>query len=373
MTLALARDVALGMNLGQALAWGPIMSFALAILLLSLVDIPLPRGDIVGVSGTLDAVALAVLGPLAAAIACLTGVLGAFMVRKVGRGGQDVTPSILPRFLALSAASLVYVGLPRSADAVRWSVDVVGVALYLTIELVVAQTFTAVRTGRSVRRLLRGNFSRLAPVLLSQLSAAVLAVSVYDDMREWSLLLVVALLMLIRQSYSLLLDIGETYRTTVEVLVEAAEGLGSDRHGHAERTAHIAREISMGCGLSPRQVERVSYAALLHDIDALSYGGDQLGARPTSSSVLAGVHFFEDVIHILRVCDGVKEAASQEDLFAAFVVALSSDVDAAGHAHAHAGDPQGAVERVSSIVPLGFKARAVATAIQLGYRVPAVA
>ena len=33
----------------------------------------------------------------------------------------------------------------------------------------------------------------------------------------------VALLLLMRQSYALFLDIRETYRTTVEVLVEAAE------------------------------------------------------------------------------------------------------------------------------------------------------
>ena len=64
-------------------------------------------------------------------------------------------------------------------------------------------------------------------------------------MGSWSLIPVVALLLLMRQSYALFLDIRETYRTTVEVLVEAAESQdrrgvrarrqdGCDREGHCD-------------------------------------------------------------------------------------------------------------------------------------------
>lgn len=375
MTGSAALELAVGFNLGHDFVWVSIAAFSVAILLLSLFDIPLPRGDIVGVGGTLDAVALVVLGPFAALISCVVGVLGALVFRKTARGVSDVVPAIVPRLAGLGVATVVYALLPEAPGG-RWLPGIVGVSSYLAAELIVAQVLTANRTRRSVTRLVRGNLHRLAPVLLAQLSTALLAVAVYDDMREWSLLLVVALLMLIRQSYSLLLDIGETYRTTVEVLVQAAEGIGSERHGHAERTAQIAREIAMGCGLSPQQVERVSYAALLHDIDALSYGGDSPSGRPTSSSVLEDVPFFENVIDILRICDGIRcdDAAAHElDLLAAFIVALSSDVDAATHTHAHAGDPQDAVDRVAPLVPSDLKARAVWAAIQLGYGVPAVA
>lgn len=376
MTSSLAREFAVGLNLGYDFVWVSIASFSAAILLLSLFDIPLPRGDIVGVSGTLDAVALVVLGPLAALISCVVGVLGALAMRRTARGVSDVVPAIVPRLAGLALATLVYVFLTSVVNGDRWLTGIASVSFYLGAELVVAQVLTAVRGRRSVWRLVRGNLHRLAPVLLAQLSTALLAVAVYEDMRQWSLLLVVALLMLIRQSYSLLLDIGETYRTTVEVLVQAAEGLGGERHGHAERTAQIAREIAMGCGLSPQEVERVSYAALLHDIDALSYGGDAPSSRPTSSSVLEDVPFFANVIEILRVCDGIgcqEEGEHELDLLAAFIVALSSDVDAAVHVQAHAGDPQDAVDRVAPLVPSNLKARAVWAAIQLGYSVPAVA
>ena len=80
----------------------------------------------------------------------------------------------------------------------------------------------------------------------------------------------VALLLLMRQSYVLFLDIRETYRTTVEVLVEAAESQDSRRAGHSDRTAVLARSIAMGCGLSASEVELIGYAALLHDIGELA-------------------------------------------------------------------------------------------------------
>ncbi len=88
-------------------------------------------------------------------------------------------------------------------------------------------------------------------------------------MGAYSLIPVVALLFLIRQSYAMLQDIRELYRTTVEVLVEAAEAQDVRRVGHAERTASIARTIGTHMGLASGQIERISYAALLHDVDAI--------------------------------------------------------------------------------------------------------
>lgn len=367
-------ELALMLNAGQEVLWGAVLVFTVANVALSVFDIPLPRGDVIGVGGTLDAIAVALLGPLAAAFSCSVGIVGALALRRNSRGVSDVAQTLIPRLSGVFAASLVYVPFSQIQGLAAWGQDFLGVSVYLAVELVIAQVLTAARTNRSVARLIRGNVYRLAPVMLAQLSTALLALTVYEDMGGWSLLLVVALLLLIRQSYSLLLEIGETYRTTIEVLVQAAEGLGSERQGHAERTAHVAREIAQGCGLTPRQVERVSYAALLHDISAISYGGDDHEARPTSSSVLEGVTFFEDVTGVLRICDGIEteEPVAQEDLLAAFIVALSSDVDAGVHRRVHADEPQSATNRVAPRVPSALKARAVSVAIRLGYRVPAV-
>jgi hypothetical protein len=235
-----------------------------------------------------------------------------------------------------------------------------------------------------------------APLLVAQWSASVLLLITYVGIGEttrgqgshlgmslYSLVPVVALLFLIRQSYAMLMDIRELYRATVEVLVEAAEGQDARRQGHSERTAAAARAIAMRIGLPASRVERISYAALLHDVDAISNTSDlverddQSGpvlAVGTSSAVFEGVHFFDDVLPIIRICDGYLPDGPphDEDLLAGLIVAIASDVDAAGNADvasAHAGN---SVDRVAPWVSPSAKSVVVGAALALGYQIPAV-
>jgi hypothetical protein len=228
-----------------------------------------------------------------------------------------------------------------------------------------------------------------APLLVAQWSASVLLLITYagmggsEGMHAWSLVPVVALRFLIRQSYAMLMDIRELYRATVEVLVEAAEGQDARRVGHAERTAAVARAIAMRIGLSPNRVERISYAALLHDIDAISSSSQLItpdaGTVPivavgTSSAVFEGVHFFDDVLPIIRICDGYlpEGPPTDDNLLAGLIVAIASDVDAAEHdevASAHVGN---SVDRVAPWLSASAKSSVVGAALALGYRIPAV-
>jgi len=246
--------------------------------------------------------------------------------------------------------------------------------VYLIAEVFAAQAFLAHESGRPLHRLLAGNYRRQGPLVAAQVSASVLATITYADMKAWSLVLVVALLLLMRQSLALLLEIRETYRTTVEVLVEAAEGQDLRRQGHAERTAQIAREIAMRMGLSPTDVETVSYASLLHDVDALSEAGHEPDALGQSANVFQGTAFFDDVLPVLRICDGqaIQEDHTESNLMTAMLVALASDVDMTRNhavAEAHSGS---SVARVSGEVPPAVKARIVSAALELGYQIPAV-
>jgi hypothetical protein len=231
---------------------------------------------------------------------------------------------------------------------------------------------------RKLRRLLRGNFESRAPLLAAQWSASMLLMLTYGRMGVWSLVPVVALLLLMRQSFSLFLDIRETYRTTVEVLVEAAESQDSRRVGHAERTAALAREVAAAINLSPRDVERISYAALLHDIGQLAQAPSppspgQVATRASSAEVVREVEFFRSAVPVLQCCDGVVGTPLDDDVaLAAMIVALAGDIDSESHpglADAHGGDT---LSRVSPLVPSETKARVVGAALRLGYRIPAV-
>jgi len=182
---------------------------------------------------------------------------------------------------------------------------------------------------------------------------------------------------LTRQSYAMLLEVRQAYRATIEALVDAAESQSAGRAGHAERSAEIARAIAGHLSVSSRVMERISYAALLHDIDMIGVDHCEdsagLGAEEKQSGkLLEGVGFLAEVTPILRLCDGDLAGSapySDDDKLAAFVVALASDVD---HRMNPDADTGGAVARVAPLVPSSIKGRAIGAAVTLGYSVPAV-
>lgn len=349
-----------------------------AVFILDLFDISLPRGDSIGVSGALCAAALLILGPFKAIPICLLSLVLAFVLRPGGRPSRWMVTGLSTRAISLGLGTLA-MGLLGVEGAIwhRYVVVFVVPAVLLFGELVVAQVGMALMSKRPLARLIRGNLVVQAPLLIAEWSAAVLLFITFEGMGSWSLVPVVALLLLIRQSYALLLDIRETYRTTVEVLVEAAEGQDSRLSGHGERTAVIARKIAMRVGLTVPQVELVSYAALLHDVDAIR--GDARVADQDSaghsSELFDGVDFFADVRPILRVCDGdfsSEVMPSDGDLVGGFIVALASDADSAESADVAAMHNGSLVARVSPGVSGSVKAAVVAAALSLGYKIPAV-
>lgn len=355
-----------------------IVCLFMSTLLLDLFDISLPRGDSIGVSGALCATALLYLGPSIAFPLCLASLALACLLGSGERPARWIVSGLTTRFasLAMGALAMALMGV-RGADWHRYLVAVVVPAVFLLSELLIAQLEVALTSRRPLGRLIRGNLAVQAPLLIAELSASVLLLVTLEGMGSWSLIPVVALLLLIRQSYALLLDIRETYRTTVEVLVEAAEGQDSRLAGHAERTAAIARRIAMQIGLTVHRVELISYAALLHDVDAISGHGGHTGNRVVgrSSAVFEGVDFFADVLPILRVCDGDFGGGADHDvrdLLAGLIVGLASDIDAVESTDVLAVHAGSLVARISPGVPSGTKASVVAAALSLGYKIPAV-
>ncbi len=61
-----------------------------------------------------------------------------------------------------------------------------------------------------------------------------------------------------------------TYAQMIRALGRLPEAAGHSPVGHAERCGDLAREVGIGFGLSFRDLERLEYAALLHDIGRIS-------------------------------------------------------------------------------------------------------
>jgi HD domain len=352
-----------------------IVWFLLAGLLLDVFDLSLPLGDSIGVAGALYAGALVVLGPLHASVIGVASVLVAHVLRSSSGVASRLPGVLVSRVAALAAGSLFLVYLQSPAWAVVARALVPGVSL--SVGFAVAQLVLSTTTGRPLLRLFRSSVGTQMPLLLAQWSASVLLVLTYGGMGSWSLIPVVALLLLMRQSFALFLDIQETYRTTVEVLVEAAESQDARRIGHAERTAMLARHIAEKMGLTAAEIERIGYAALLHDLGELAAGdsGSDSAAVVSSAAVVHGAAFFDNIEPILELCDGVTAAVSPApaDLLAAAVVALSSDIDSQCHKGVMAAHRMRAMDRIAPAVDAPIKASVIRAARRVGYQVSAVA
>ncbi|MDI6712069.1 MAG: HD-GYP domain-containing protein [Anaerosomatales bacterium] len=85
--------------------------------------------------------------------------------------------------------------------------------------------------------------------------------------RGWPTLLVLAIpFVLERQVLRAYVRLAESYTDNVRLLVSAIESKDPYTRGHSERVAFMARKLATRMKLSPRQVDLVERAALLHDL-----------------------------------------------------------------------------------------------------------
>ena len=349
-----------------------LAAFFAAILLVDAFDISLPRGDSIGMSGPLVAASVVVFGLPAALLAGLASAAIIQLARRFTHHDSALTEEIAVRLVATLFAGLLDALLAVLGAS---ALDIVVVpAAYLSAELIGRQTVLALGGGRLLKRLLSGNISRQALLFAAQLSVSALTILTVGSLGFWTVIPVVALLLLMRQAYSMLLEIRETYLTTVGVLVEAAESQSPDMAGHSDRTASVARAIGSKCGLSSGESSRLSYAALLHDLGRIADAG-QDEASSSSASMVADIDFFSHVRSVLNLMDGDlnPEDAEEADLLAGFIVSLASSIDVASHPGASFGFLEAPASALSAALSARSKAQVVAAAVALGYPLPAIA
>lgn len=348
------------------------------VLLLDLYDITLPHGDSVSMTGPLVAAAVIIEGAPVAFGVAITGLLLSWIIVRPKQGPLWLGVALLTRVVSAAAVWLITSVVGTMAPGAL--VALIAPITYLTVELSLQQMAHSLESGRPFVGLVRGSVGRQGAVVAAEVSASVLLIVTFPGMGPWSLIPVVALLLLIRQSWAMLLRIRDTYRTTTTVLVDAAVAQNPELEGHAERTAMIARSIAARLGLSPKSIERLGYAALLHDIDCMNdpLSQEEIGVSlmvHSASAVVKDVDFLRDVIPVLRVADGLAspDEVDDETLLMGLIILMASFADTNSHSLARrAGDVE-LVDAVSRMVPRRYKARAAAAALDLGYQLPAIA
>jgi putative nucleotidyltransferase with HDIG domain len=101
------------------------------------------------------------------------------------------------------------------------------------------------------------------------LIASTLAIGVawlYVELDLLGLALVVLPLVFLRHTYLVNLQLQETNRELLALMVKAIEARDPYTSGHSQRVAELARALAKDIGLTFQQAEEVATAALLHDV-----------------------------------------------------------------------------------------------------------
>jgi len=227
---------------------------------------------------------------LAAAAAALPfGWLAARLVH-----GRRVTDEILPA----EAVGLAMFGSIMAAESLAVSVELYRHALGLTIfggtALIWFLTVALVRTlqtngsGLAPRRLTLLRALADWPAYLALFSSGALYGLTVSVMGWWALPLAGLPYAFSHVSLHREQTTRQTYRQTIQALGAVPEAGGMVAAGHARRVAELSVAIGAEMGLSVGMLQRLEYAALLHDVGRVVLANPAISAGSYSDSDVSG-------------------------------------------------------------------------------------
>ncbi|MDO8914754.1 MAG: hypothetical protein Q7W16_01570 [Coriobacteriia bacterium] len=340
--LSLAQAVGGAVALLLLLRWSPeapsvlpAAYFFVALALLGMFDVWLPRGDSSELGGAVALAAGLILHPIAAVSVLVAARLLVWLLRRAIDSPWRVFDDASRRILVVGWAAILYRlmdgGSQVAAADPSFYLRVLAVACaFFAMDICVAQVGSAVRLSAPILPLIAGNIRLQGWMTAAQVSVAVLAVMIYRSMDLLGLAIVVGLLLVMRKSFSMLVEVRQAYRSTIEVLARAIEAQDPLRRGHAERVASLAGETGRTLGLHGRRLESLTYAALFHDVGRLGFEDGSEVDQARSADVLEGVTFLSGAVPILQIIDShgaVQSSPDMDDLVAAYVVERMSEFD----------------------------------------------
>jgi hypothetical protein len=306
-----------------------------ALLVLGFFNVFLPRGDAVDTTVPVAFAAAVMLPPVVAAGVVLLSRCATVALRPRGHTLWTAVEQIGRRAILISATYLLLgtrLASFSSPDSSLVDLGIIAAAavVFIVLDALIEQMHASVRFRAPILALLVGAVRLQGWMLAAEVSTAALIVVAFPALGYWGLLLTVGLLLVMRQSFALLLEVRASYTSTVEVLARSLEAYDPERRGHAERVARMTGEAGRTIGLQGKRLESLTYAALFHDVDRL--GSDTLDEQPehNSAEVLASVGFLSGALPILRILDTAAEDAAsldENDLIGAYLVARFSAFD----------------------------------------------
>ncbi|MCA0377247.1 MAG: HD-GYP domain-containing protein [Gemmatimonadetes bacterium] len=172
--------------------------------------------------------------------------------------------------LAGAAATFAYLALGGKAllidSSFRAVPHVSSVVLFLFVNTFSVAAAIGLAEGKSiVRTWYQGNVAGLPYDVLAILAVYAFA-RAYVDWNGWGVVALCVVVLGIRLAYQSKHQLETTNKELLELFVHTVEFRDPYTSGHSQRVSRFSRIIAQLVGLSPREIDRVATAALLHDV-----------------------------------------------------------------------------------------------------------
>lgn len=321
--------VAISAESGLAQAIG----FTAAFFVSRLLTIRLPQGDEVYVTLLVGLCAIATLDIGVVMAASLV----AGLVDSIARFSQSPRPVAIARALdAVRGTAVIGLMAPwqlllqrgagawGSGDAVIGWVLLAGLA-YAAVDVVTVAVQLRISGGLPAMKGVVTLLRPLSSVYLVHLSMAAVVVRLNSASSVWAFPIALLLTLILQNSFNLYLRIRRGYAETISALAHAAELDRPHDSGHARRVADLSVAVGRRMGLSSHDLERIGYAALLHDIGRIGDGSSRGEAHVRrGADIVASIPFLADVAPLI---DWRSESDRAEPPVGALIVRTCSQYD----------------------------------------------
>lgn len=250
------------------------VGFAVAFFAARLLTVRLPQGDEVCITLMVGLVGLAfvdipmlVMASLVAGFADSAARFSGSSRQQFNARARDVLRSITILAL-LSPWQLVLHPLVMGSDRgdLVVIVAILGGASFAAVDILTAATVQSAFGEMSTTQSLASLFRSLSTVLVVHVSMAAVVLRLQGVAGSWPFPVAILLTLILQNSFNLYIRIRRAYAETIEALAHAAELDRPHDSGHARRVADLSVKIGRRLGLTSHELERLGYAALLHDI-----------------------------------------------------------------------------------------------------------
>lgn len=260
--------------------WWVLTFFIVLSTIAEFMPVDLPVGGNVTIGFPIDFVVILVYGPVAAMIVTVFGALIGEIVEGKTRWYKIVF-NIAQYALSAGVAGMVYQGLGGivgSVDLSNYIIPAVICAIiYYLINLNLFMIVISLAEEVSILSVWKKRLRGIIVTYIALTPIGFVMAMVYVSIGIWGIILFFFPLILARRSFELYTKMRKIYLDTIRALATAIDAKDPYTKGHSERVAKMALALAQELYLPEREIEKIEYTALLHDIGKIGVDERILG------------------------------------------------------------------------------------------------